>query len=248
MQPGNGGLDGAPGILHLALEAFEQDQAERIDVTRRAEVFAAGLFRAEVGGGAHHGAGGSQTGPVNDPGDSKVRELGPQRLSGPDRNEQDVGWLDVPVDDAQRMDVGEGIGDPRADDGHLVQGHRAVADPGAQVLAAHQFHGQEGPRLIGNPGVYPGVEQCHEAGMVQGGQQLDLGLLTAQFVRIGRLRREKFQRDVPAQVQVLGRVDRGHAAAADHFTELIAAAQGLGRDAAGRTVHDVPVFHFCAPR
>ncbi|CAH0306436.1 hypothetical protein SRABI26_04700 [Arthrobacter sp. Bi26] len=184
MQTGHGGFDGASRVLHIALEAFEQDQAQGVDVTRWSEIGAAGLFRTEIGGRSHQGSRGRKPCPIDDPGNAEVCELGPKRLAWPDRHQEDVGGFDVPVDDAEPVDVSEGVGYPCADHGQLVQRQGTVADPGPQILAVYEFHGQEGPGFVGNPGVRPDVEQRHQAWMAQGCQQLDLCLLAAKLVRI----------------------------------------------------------------
>ena len=252
VQPGDGGFHGAAGVFDLALDAFEQDQSQRIDVACRAQVRAPGLFRAQVRGGAHHGARGGQPGPVHDAGDPEVGELWPQRFPGTDRNQQDVGRLDVPVDDAERVHVGQGVRHAGSDDRDLIQRQRAVPDPGPEVLPVHQFHGQEGPGFLGDPGVCAGVEEGHQARMVQRCQQFNLGFLTPEFVGIGGLRCKELERHVAAQVHVLGGVDGGHAAPADHFPQPVAAAQEHCRDDIGRTVHayprPFPVRHGGAPQ
>ena len=64
--------------------------------------------------------------------------------------------------------------------------------------------------------------------MVQRRQQFNFGLLTAELVRIGRLRSEQLERHVPAQVYVPWPVlDGGHAAASNHFPQQVAAAHQL---------------------
>ena len=88
-------------------------------------------------------------------------------------HQQDVGRLDVPVDDAKRMNVGQGVGHAGSDDCQFVQGEGTVPDPGPEVLAVHQLHGQEGPGLVLNPAVNPGVEEGHQARVVQRCQEFE---------------------------------------------------------------------------
>ncbi|MCB5294531.1 hypothetical protein BJQ90_03999 [Arthrobacter sp. SO3] len=240
VKPRDGGFHGAAGIFDVALDAFEQDQSERIDVACRTQVGAPRLFRAQVRGGSHHGAGGGEPGPVHKAGDPEVGEFRPQRFPGPDRYKQDVGRLDIPVDDAERVHIGQGIRDPGPDDRDLIQRQRAVPDPGPEVLPIHKFHGQERPWFLGDAAVRAGVEECHQARMVQGCQQLDLGFLTPEFVRVGGLRGKELQCHIAAQIHVLGAVNGRHSAPADHFPEPVAAAQELCLVAIGRTVHACP--------
>ncbi|MCY1555939.1 hypothetical protein D9M68_926440 [compost metagenome] len=89
------------------------------------------------------------------------------------------------MDDAQVVDVRQGVGHSGADHCQFIQRDRAVPDPAPEVLPLNQFHSEERTRLLRHAGVYSGVEQSHEAGVVQGGEQLDLGFLTLQLVRVG---------------------------------------------------------------
>ncbi len=242
VQSRDGGFHGTAGVFELTLDAFEQDQPQGVDVACRTKVGAAGLFRAQVRGGPHHGAGGGQPGSVHHAGDPEIGEFRPQRLPGTDRNEQDVCRLDVPVDDAERVHVGEGVGHAGSDDGDLSQRQRTVPDPGPEILPVHEFHGQERPGFLRDAGVRSGVEEGHQARMVQGGQEFNLRFLAPEFVRVGGLRGKELECHVAAEVLVPGAVDGRHSAPADHFPQPVAAAQELCRDAIGRTtLHAVPV-------
>ena len=100
-----GSAEGAPP--HQGLVG---DDAQPVEVAGRGGHVPHGLLGGEVLGGAHHHAGGRQRALVDAGGDAEVGELG-QALAV----DEDVGGLDVPVDDAGVVDDLEGAGHLRQD-------------------------------------------------------------------------------------------------------------------------------------
>ncbi len=80
-------------------------------------------------------------------------------------HEQDVGRLDVPVDDAVVVDVRKTVGEIVSDQRHVGRRQRALGRAAAQVGAADEFHHQITEPAGRVTEVRAGVEQCHE-GMV----------------------------------------------------------------------------------
>ena len=79
------------------------------------------MFRRHVGGGADHDAFLGDARPIRDDGQAEVAEL-----RGSVFREPDVPRLDVPVDDAVGVGVGEGVADLLGDAERLVEGERAL--------------------------------------------------------------------------------------------------------------------------
>jgi hypothetical protein len=78
----------------------EQDDAERVDVTRRPGRLSRRLFRRDVGGGAEHRPGLGQGAGAGRACEPEVGDLRPSLLV-----EEDVGGLEIPVNEAARVEV-----------------------------------------------------------------------------------------------------------------------------------------------
>ena len=96
-------------------------------------------------------------------------------------------------------------------------GQGAGQQPGAQVLALGQFHGQDGLAVD--------IFQAVDGGdvlVLQRSQDPRLALEAGQAVGIlGQFARQDLQGDIPAQLGVAALVDLAHAAAADHFAHFV---------------------------
>jgi hypothetical protein len=137
---------------------------------------------------------------------------------------EDVRRLDVPVDNALAVGIVQGSGDVDRDPERLF--HRKLAlpiEPLAQGLPLHVRHHveEEGVRLSG-------IEERKHVGMLQVRGRLDLAdesLASDDGCELGL---EDLERHLPPVLQVLGQVDRGHAALAELPLDRVAALQGGG--------------------
>ena len=133
--------------------------------------------------------------------------------------EQHVGRLDVTVHQAVqvgRVERGRHLGD---DAGGPVAGQRAeLVDQLAHVAALDEAHGD-----VQHAVALPGGEDRDDVRMVHRGRgpRLTDEPLTERLVRAQR-RGQQLQRHVPAQLDVAGTVNEGHAALADLLLEPVA--------------------------
>ena len=141
-----------------------------------------------------------------DLGEAEVQDL---RLAP--RVHEDVGGLEVPVDDPLRVRRLERVRDL---DPHLQQRpelERPSPDPLAQRLALEQLHRDEVLALV-----LVDLVDGADAGVVEGGGGAGLALEALERGRVPRhLRGQELERDVAAELRVLGLVDDAHAAAAE---------------------------------
>src|SRR5207244_4921365 len=111
--------------------------AEREDVGGGGDGAAGGLFGRHEGGGADGDAAAGQRGGVGGAGDTEVDDA---RAVG---GEQDVGRLQVPVDDARAVDDLEGLGYPGDQQQHGGHGQFAVLGDGRGERGAGHVRGRE---------------------------------------------------------------------------------------------------------
>ncbi len=212
-EPCDRRLDDGAGELPAAGEALEQDEAERVDVTRGSDLAAAGLLGAEVGGGAGRDAvGGESFGALRDR-DPEVGEPG----AGPVGvvsvvDEQDVRGLDVAVHDPVRVDVVQRLGHVEPDLGDVPDGERADLQPRLEVLPDDERHHEEALLRTVGVGEDTGVEEADEVVVLERGQHPEFGVLSGDVDRTGV---EHLDGDRSAEHFVGGLVDDGHAALAD---------------------------------
>jgi hypothetical protein len=110
VQTRRGQLRGGPRESSPAGEAFEEHEAEGVDVDRLSDGLSLDLLGREVGRRAEHVAGRRQPRRVDEPGDPEVGET--CHAVCPD---QDVGRFDVTMHDPLTVDVRECRRDLRAD-------------------------------------------------------------------------------------------------------------------------------------
>ena len=91
--------------------------------------------------------------------------------------DQDVPGLDVPVNHAAFVDVGEGVRHVVADFGRVPGGERAFGEAALEVRAFHQLHHQVNAGAAGLFPVDAGVKERDEAVVVQGRQDFDFGVI-----------------------------------------------------------------------
>ena len=211
---------------------FVEDDAEGVDVAAGVDAHALGLFRREVGGGAHDRSGlGQALLGVDGPGDPEVRDL-----DGSLFGDEHVARLDVAVDHPVAMRVGERPGDIRGDLGRPVGVQRpGRAQDRRQGPAVDELHHDEIGAVVLAP-----VEDGDDVGVREVGRRLGL---PAEALHEGPVHRElgeeHLERDRAVQELVPGAVHLGHAATCHQMRELVSPREHpgcLGRLHAGQSL------------
>ena len=207
-----------------AAEGLVEHERERIEIGLLADVAPLALLRRHIGERAEHAAGACQGVLAGETRAAEVGELGrPPGPLGLSRHEHVV-RLDVAMDDAARMCVGERIGECEADLEHVLVGKRAAGDQLGECIAVDQLADQ-----------VEGVVDC--AGLVQrddrrvrqarGGQRLARRPLA---VPVGT-QPDPLDGDLAMQELVAGAPHLAEAAAAESLEQLVAAEdRALGGD------------------
>ncbi|MEX1246452.1 MAG: hypothetical protein WEB59_16690 [Thermoanaerobaculia bacterium] len=138
-------------------------------------------------------------------------------LDGAVCGDGDVCGLDVAMDDAARVRLGEPMSDLCRDLDGFFDRHRPARDPLAERLPVTVGHGDERPTVFGLTDL---VDRA-DVGVIQSrrcsgfSQEASLGSFFP--AKIGR---QKLEGDKAVQPQVSGLVDHPHAALADSFEDL----------------------------
>ncbi len=206
--PSEGGTPGDHLVHH---------DAERVEVAAWVGLGALRLFGREVRGRAHHRAGLGEVRlhrSVEGAGDAEVGDL-----HRPVRADQDVGRLDVAVDEPGGVGEPEGGGDLG---GYLRRLLRREVAVGAQDVGQRApidvLHGDEVRR-----GVLAPVEHVDDVGVVEVGRRLGLTAETLDEVRVnGELGEQHLDRDLAVEQPVVAQEHVGHAAATDALEHLVA--------------------------
>ena len=114
-------LEGQAARKHLV-----EDDPQGPDVGSGVDVLAEELLGRHVGDGPDGAAGPGQAGLAGDLGQAEIGDPGDALL-----RDEDVGRLDVAVDDAVRMGGGQAVGDLGGEGERLGGGYRAPLDLGA---------------------------------------------------------------------------------------------------------------------
>ncbi|MFN8091658.1 MAG: hypothetical protein U0599_05430 [Vicinamibacteria bacterium] len=155
------------------------------------------------------------------------------------RGEEDVRGLQVPVDDAGRVEGLEGGEDVARHREGLVRRQRAAREPGRERFAGEQLHRDEEA-----PGVLADLVDLADVRVVDRGRRPGLAAETpaGRLVGLG----DRLHRDAPAEALVLGGEDDAHAALADALEQAVAA-EGrhladapASRGRRAQPVHDAP--------
>ncbi len=220
---------GAAEEGRAAGEDLAEDRAQREDVGALVDpvALAAGLLGGHVGRRAHHRAGARQAGVAGAAagrGDDRLLAIEPCRPSSssttpprgrtlarpqsitwtsPKDADHDVGRLQVAVDHAAGVGVGDGLGDgleDRQEAGPVVVGAVARSSSNSrQGVALDQLHGEEGPEV----GEGAQLVDRHDAGVLE--LAADLGLLDEAADHVGVVAEvvaQDLERDVAAEVGV----------------------------------------------
>jgi hypothetical protein len=156
------------------------------------------------------------------PRDAEVHHLDGARLG-----HHHVGGLQIAVDDARAVRVGERIEHLHAEMGGLRRVDRP--DPLGQVvqgLAPHVLHDHQQLVLLAMELVDGG-----DAGMAQASQRHRFGAEAFEHVRVGDIRVQDLDGDLAVEGLVLGQVDGPHAAAADSLENPVLADSSAHHDA-----------------
>jgi hypothetical protein len=163
-----------------------------------------GLGHPAAGGGAHR------------PGNP---EVGHHRAAVV---QQDVLWLDVPMDDAVPVGVVQRVGHRHSDLDGLVDAELGVAvELASERLAVDERHDVVEEAVGGAR-----IEQRQDMRVLQRRRGLDLDHEPLGAEDGGELRFQDLQRDVAVVLEVLGEIDRGHAALAELALDRVAVGEG----------------------
>jgi hypothetical protein len=206
---------GVPTEWPHAGEQLVQEDAEREHVAPRVHRGAACLLRRHVRHGPEQdtwrrGEHRALAAPV---GRHALGQAEVDDLDAALPREQHVGGLEIPVDDAVGMRVGEGIADLHGQPEGTLEGNGAPIDQRGQRRARHEFHGDEvDVRVVAD------VVDDGNAGVLERGRRTGLAPEAVPGVRIGRQGVvEHLERHGPIQAGVRGTVDHTHASPAELF-------------------------------
>ncbi len=217
-------------------ERFEEQHANRIDVGARRRDVARESFGREIRSGAeHHPHRGLAVffGELRDPevGDLRVRLL----------VEQDVGGLDVTMDDAEPMCGRQGRENLESEHACSRLGEPARRELGGQRATGQAFHDDERHAVV-----FADVVDRDDVGVVDSGRGARLALeALAQVGLLGEIGAQDLDRDLAREAEVGRFADLAHAAATQQGPELVALPDRVGPG--GHGVESSPrvpaVFH-----
>jgi hypothetical protein len=148
-------------------------------------------------------------------------EVGDQRVPP---GQQDVVGLDVAVHDSATVREGQGIGDLAQDPGGILDRQLALT---AQSLAQGSAV-DEWRDVIGGVRHLARIDEPEDVRVLECGDRPDLKEKPFGAHGSGQLGFQDLDRDLAVVLQVLGEVDRGHAALAQLALEAVAVGQGGG--------------------
>ena len=157
-------------------------------------------------------------------GQSEVQDLGVAAWA-----DEDVGGLDIAVNDACAVRRIQRVGDFDAERQHRVHVQTAMAGDALLQRAALQIlHGDEGAAVL-----LADVMNGADVGMIQGGRGSSLALEPAQRLPVAsQVVRQELERHEATEPGVLRFVDHAHAAAAELLDDAVVgeglADQGVG--------------------
>ena len=230
-------------------DQFEQDHAQRIEVTPGVGLVALDLFGAEVFRGSedHSRLGQLESQALGRLGDAEISHLDEGDAIGLGVADQYVARLDVAVDQARGVGVGQGVGDLHADLHAHEDGQRpVVGGERREGLAPDELHDDVGGALRGDPG----VEGGDHVGMGQPGRghRLAPEALQEQLV-LGQVGVEHLHRHRSGQHVVVGLPDRRHSSLSDQLDQPVAAGEhGAGANRLGRVGSGHGITGYRPPR
>src|ERR1700682_4386159 len=131
--------------------------------------------------------------------------------------DEDVGRLDVPVNDACRVRCIERVGNLDAERQHRFQFHRTIADQVLQGCAVEKLHHDE--RM---PILLTDIVNHANVGMIERGSSLCFTLETCECLRVsGYVIRQKLECHEAVESAVLSLVDHSHTTSAKPFDNAV---------------------------
>ncbi len=135
------------------------------------------------------------------------------------RRHQDICRLDVAVDDALLMRIGECFAELNDILDRLAQRQPAGGDPIAQRSALNIAHDQEGRAIL-----LADIVDRQDCGVLQPSDRVRFALEARVQLRIAReIGTDNLDRHKAVGARLIGLVDGRHATAADHFEQIIGA-------------------------
>ena len=214
-----GALEGVGHEREVACHPLYHAQRQGVHVGSAVQRQALGLLRRGVPGGADHPTAAVQL-TAGDPGEGLSQpEVGDAEASV--LSEQEVGRLDVPMDDALSVGVVQGPAGLEGDHQHLRRTEGAARREDAPEAAATQVLGHQVGLSVDPPvvdGHHVGIGQRrHEAGL--GPEPLHERLVADQRGM------QHLDRHLPTQREVVGQVDGARTAGSDGVAQAIPPAQ-----------------------
>jgi hypothetical protein len=131
--------------------------------------------------------------------------------------EQDVGRLEVAVDDFLLVGVLDGVGQGADQLGCLRGGLRLAGEVAIQAAPLDEFHGE-----VGSAQVLADLVDLHDVGVLHTCRRLRLDTEAGPFLRAGQgAVADQLERDQPLQTHLLRLEDDAHAAPAQFFQDLV---------------------------
>ena len=226
--------DDAAGVSAKGKRArrhFVEDDAEGEEVAASVEIFAADLFGRHVGDGAERaawagemffprtlrcrGVGNGVAADGSGAGNFGEAEVENFRVAA--LGDEDVGGLDIAVNDAGVVSGVEGVGAVDADFEEAFEFERVRGDDVLERGAVEKFHGDEGAAVV-----FADVVDGADVGMVQRGGGTRFTFESFERLRVvGEIVGEKFESDEAAEARVFGFVDDAHSATAEFFDDAV---------------------------
>jgi hypothetical protein len=211
VEPGHRGVELAARVAGPAGQALDEHEPQGVDVGGRAGPVPLDLLGGQIGEAADHLPGAGQAGRAGQAGDAEVGQAGVPALVA-----EDVGRLHVAVHHADRMRVGQGLGHLLGHRHGPLLGQRPAGQLGGQGVPLGQVEHEVGDAAVGAR-----AAQLDQPGVVQPGQDVDLGAEAAGVPRLHRP--EHLEGDAPVRLDVPGPVHLGHPAAAQQLVHDVAA-------------------------
>ena len=216
---------GAEG--RAAGERFVKNGPERIDIAGNGELagFAAGLFGRHVAGGADDRTGDGEIGFEVEL--TREAEVGDAWFAL--FIDEDVGGLEIAMEDALLMGVVNGLGNFPDERGSLREGKGACAEGISETFAFDEFHGEE---VVA---VFPAdFVNGNDVGMAEARDGLGLNFEAADFL-LGseRASEDDFEGNDAVEAFLAGLVNDAHAALADDFEDFVAGEFRRGKRGGG---------------